>query len=44
MNLHAVFVSDHHVIRSPGVSSQDHSILIDMDTKNSVNLLNTKID
>lgn len=27
MNLHAVFVGHHHVVCSPGVCSQDHTIL-----------------
>lgn len=29
MNLHAVFVSHHHVVCSPGVCPQDHTILTD---------------
>lgn len=33
MNLHAIFVSHHHVICGPGVGSQDHAILRDADRK-----------
>lgn len=37
MNLHAVFVSHHHVVCSPGVCPQDHTILTDKNKEYKIN-------